>query len=232
MSGLFVTATDTEVGKTVIAGGLVGALRQEGIDLGVFKPMQSGHLTENPEGDAARLVRISGVDDDLREVCPYSYAEPLAPRLAMTRAGERIFTEDLLRHLQHLQNKHQHVLVEGAGGLAVPYTSDALVVDFVRELNFPVVVVARPDLGTVNHTALSVEYLRARGLTVIGVIVNGYGRAAPVSVAERNNPAMIEEVAQVPVLGVVPWLGDEPNESDMVAVVRDCVDLNSIKSHL
>lgn len=232
MSGLFITATDTEVGKTVVAGGLTAALRRQGFDVGVYKPLQSGHLTEDPNGDAARLLRLSRVDDTLREICPFSFTEPLAPRLAMERAGLSVSTSDLLDHYRHLQSKHQHVLVEGAGGVAVPYTRDGLVVDFAKELNLPVVVVARPDLGTVNHTALSVEYVRTRGLNVIGVIVNGYGKSLPVSTAEENNPRMISEIAQIPVLGIIPWLGNQPREAEVIATVERSIDLERIKTYL
>ncbi|MCZ2992352.1 dethiobiotin synthase, partial [Acinetobacter baumannii] len=85
MSGFFITATDTEVGKTVVAGALAGVFRELGYNIGVYKPLQSGHVASNPEGDAARLKALSGVPTPENEICPYSIEEPLAPRLAMKR---------------------------------------------------------------------------------------------------------------------------------------------------
>lgn len=228
MSGLFITATDTEIGKTVVAGGLCGALRSRGVDIGVFKPIQSGHHTDNPSGDATRLKRLSEVSDELTDICPFSYEEPLAPRLAMQRAGKMVTLADVIKKYHVLQRRYRHLVVEGAGGLVVPYTSDALVVDCAIAMALPLVIVTRPDLGTVNHTALTVAYARERELRIAGVIVNGYGRRQPVGVAEQNNPQMIAEICGVDVLGVLPWLGHDPSETAVIEAVEQHVDIEKI----
>ncbi len=229
MKGLFITATDTEIGKTLVAGGICGALRARGIDVGVFKPVQSGHLASDMSGDAARLKRLSGIDDDLDVICPFSFEEPLAPRLAMERANQTITLKDLMDKYRTLQRRHSHLVVEGAGGLVVPYTCDALVVDCAVAMDLPIIIVARPDLGTVNHTALTVAYAKSRGLHVVGVIINGYGRNEPVGIAEQQNPAMIREVTGVDVLGVVPWLGLNPSEATIVKAIEDRVDIEKLE---
>lgn len=228
MNGLFITATDTDAGKTLIAGGLAGALRRRGMDAGVMKPVQSGHLAAEEMGDASRLRRLSGVEDSLEDICPYAFSEPVAPRLAMERAGVRVELRELEGRCQEFQTRHEFFVVEGAGGLLVPYTSDALVADAADALGMPVLIVAGPRLGTVNHTALTVEVARARGLDVAGVVVNGYGKSQPVSLAERENPRMIEEIARVRILGVVPWLGDHPRADRVVDAVEETLDLESI----
>ncbi|GIM46876.1 ATP-dependent dethiobiotin synthetase BioD [Collibacillus ludicampi] len=232
MNGFFVTATDTEVGKTLVTGGLAGALRKKGLDIGVYKPVQSGHLTHQPEGDAARLKRLSGVDDPLEEICPYSFSEPVAPRLAIQRSQKQVRSHDVIAGYERLKRKHRYLLVEGAGGIAVPYVEDALVVDIAKTLALPLLVVARPDLGTVNHTVLTIEYARSRGLQVAGVILSGCGRRQPISLSESHNPGMIEELANVRVLGKVPWLGDRPDESRIVEAIEEHVDLKSIQEVL
>lgn len=229
MSGLFITATDTEIGKTVVAGGICGALRKKGMDIGVFKPMQSGHQSNHPDGDAARLKRLSRLEDNTETICPFSYEEPLAPRLAMERANQKVTLNDVLQRYTELQKRYSHMIVEGAGGLVVPYTADGLVVDMAARLNLPVVIVARPNLGTVNHTALSVTYARLRGLQVAGVIINGYGRTQPVGVAEQHNPAMITEICGVDILGILPWLGPNPTESSILDAIVKHVDLKKIE---
>ncbi|MDG0959713.1 dethiobiotin synthase, partial [Bacillus paranthracis] len=165
MSGFFITATDTEVGKTVVAGALAGVFRELGYNIGVYKPLQSGHVASNPEGDAARLKALAGVPTKEDEICPYSIEEPLAPRLAMKRAGRTVTLKDIIHHYNERLKDFNSLLVEGAGGLAVPYTEDALVIDFAKELQLPLIVVARPTLGTVNHTVLTIAYAKAYGLT-------------------------------------------------------------------
>ena len=173
---VFITATDTEVGKTVVAGAIAGVFRELGYNVGVYKPLQSGHVASNPEGDAARLKVLSGVPTQENEICPYSIEEPLAPRLAMKRAGRVVKLKEITDYYNELLKEFNSLFVEGAGGLAVPYTEDALVIDFAKELQLPLIVVARPTLGTVNHTVLTIAYAKAHGLTVAGVILSGCKR--------------------------------------------------------
>ncbi|MFB5188690.1 dethiobiotin synthase [Alicyclobacillus fastidiosus] len=232
MSGIFITATDTEIGKTLVGGGIVGALRARGIDIGVFKPMQSGHLAIDSAGDATRLKRLSGVRDGLEMICPFSYEEPLAPRLAMQRAKQKVTLDDIMTHYHTMQKRHHHLLVEGAGGLVVPYTSDALVADCAAVMNLPIIVIARSNLGTVNHAALTVAYAKARGLHVGGIIVNGYGRTQPVGTAEEHNPDMIREITGIDVLGVIPWLGSNPMEAVIIQAIESHVDMAKIEQLL
>lgn len=211
MKGFFITATDTGVGKTIITGGLAGALRQRGYSLGVYKPAQSGHLVQHPEGDAARLKGLSGVEDLLEHICPYAVEEPLAPLLALRRAGRSITMKDLEEGLHQVQEKHEWVLVEGAGGLAVPYVEDGLVVDVAVQFTMPLIIVARPNLGTINHTLLTIAYARQHGLQVAGVVISGY-EEKEAGIVEQTNPGLIEEYSGVPVLGVVPWIYDLSRE--------------------
>ncbi|MFC4767657.1 dethiobiotin synthase [Effusibacillus consociatus] len=229
MNGLFVTATDTGVGKTVVAGGLAGVLRERGVDAGVYKPLQSGHLTADPEGDAARLKALAGVEDPLDAICPYSFLEPLAPLVAMRRAGVSVTLENIEAGYRTIANHHPFVIVEGAGGLAVPYTENTLVADVAARLGLPLLIVARPSLGTVNHTVLTVEFARQRGIEVIGVVISGLG-SSPIGVAEQTNPGLIEQWAKVPVLGTVPWLGERFGVSEVRQTIAESVDIDTIMS--
>lgn len=227
---LFITATDTGVGKTLVTGGLAYLLRGRGLDVGCWKPVQSGDLLHDATGDAARLKAIGDLPDELSMICGYSYGEPLAPRLAAERAGAPLLLDHLLTHYEGIRNQHQHVLAEGAGGLAVPLTSDATVADLAVRLGFPLLIIARANLGTVNHTVLTVEYARARGLRVAGVILSGGGRAGA-DISEGHNPQYIEEYADVPVLGRVPWLGDAPREDEIRQAVAANVDLERLLAY-
>lgn len=221
--GIFVTGTDTGVGKTFVAAALAAALRRRGLDVGVMKPFQSGEPSEKPgelSGDALALARAAGLTpprgdppktanyaawDPPELICPYSLRQPLAPRPAAEIEGVEIDLERVKAAYTELERRHELVLVEGAGGLAVPIKGDYLMADLATDLGLPLLVVARAALGTINHTVLTVEYARRRGLEIVGVVLNGYHEEAP-SLAERTNPGLVEELARVPVLGLLPRL--------------------------
>lgn len=231
MKGFFITATDTGVGKTLVTGGLAAALRKRGYDAGVYKPVQSGHLAHHPEGDAARLKHLSGVDDRVEEICPYALVEPLAPLLALRRAGKRVTLDDLDRGYLHLKNKHEVLLVEGAGGIAVPYVEDGLVVDAARRFSLPVLIVARPNLGTINHTLLTIDYVRNAGLEVAGVVISGLEERVA-GVVEQTNPSFIETYSGVPVWGVVPWMEDSDSPEHVARLIEETIKWDLLNKHI
>lgn len=232
LPGFFITGTDTEIGKTLITGCLTAILREKGWDLGIYKPLQSGHTVDNPEGDAQRLLALADLADDPLDVCLQSFAEPVAPLLAAEMAGVTLTLDDLEQGYQKIAAGHEALLVEGAGGIAVPYVSDGLVVDFANRLKLPVIIVARPNLGTVNHTLLTISYARSFGLTVAGMIISGYGRNQPVGDAERMNPVLLQRYTDVPLLGVVPWLGEQFDRQQAISSVRQHVDFDRLENLL
>ncbi|PGZ96469.1 dethiobiotin synthase [Bacillus pseudomycoides] len=230
MSGFFITATDTEVGKTVVTGALAGVLRQLGHNIGVYKPLQSGHLSSHPEGDAARLKAAAGVMTSCEEICPYSVEEPLAPRLAMKRAGRQVLLSNITKHYEKLSKQFDSLLVEGAGGLVVPYTEDALVVDFAKQLQLPLLIVARPTLGTVNHTVLTISYAKAHGLVVAGIILSGCQEHEKERVIE--NKEMIEELSGVPVVGLLPSLREGFTRNELLQAAEESIDISRLEEFL
>ncbi|CAM3832061.1 dethiobiotin synthase [Bacillus luti] len=227
MSGFFITATDTEVGKTIVAGALAGVFRELGYNIGVYKPLQSGHAASNPEGDAARLKILSGVLTREEEICPYSIEEPLAPRLAMKRAGRTVMLKEITDHYNELLKEFNSLFVEGAGGLAVPFTEDALVIDFAKKLKLPLIIVARPTLGTVNHTVLTISYAKAHGLTVAGVILSGCKEYEKERAQE--NRIMIEELSGVPVLGLLPFLEGEFTREELLESAKEHIMISKLE---
>lgn len=230
MKGFFVTATGTEVGKTVVTGALAGILRKRGYHTGVYKPIQSGHLSFHPEGDAARLKEVAGVSSSYEEICPYSFEEPLAPRLAMKRAGKDVFIADILKHYKKISKQFDSLFIEGAGGLVVPYTSDALVADFAKELQLPLLIVARPTLGTVNHTILTISYAKAYGLSIAGVIFSGCQSSEKERVLE--NKKMIEELSDVPVIGLLPLLREGVTQKELLQAAEENIDISRLEEFL
>ena len=201
MRGLFVTGTDTGVGKTEVAAALVAGWRARGLDVGAMKPAQSG-VEDGVPTDADLLRAAAGGGDPPALVCPYSLRAPLAPAVAARLEGVRIEVDRVLDCARALSRRHAALVVEGAGGLLVPLTDEATYADLARMLGLPVLVVARAGLGTVNHVALTCEALAARDLEVAGVVLNRSTAAADPS--EPHNAAAIERLTGARVLASLP----------------------------
>jgi len=204
---VFVTGTDTGVGKTVVAAGLARGLAQAGLSAGVMKPIATGGAPA-PRGhvaaDARFLVKATGCGDPPELVNPICLPEPLAPTVAARLSRQTIDLACVADAFQVLARRHDAVVVEGIGGLLVPIGGGFVVADLAARLGLPLVVVARPGLGTINHTLLTVEAARNRGLKVAAVVINAY-RPEEAGVCERTNPEEIERAGQVPVAAIVPW---------------------------
>ncbi|HTF56182.1 MAG TPA: dethiobiotin synthase [Planctomycetota bacterium] len=199
MRSLLVTGTDTDVGKTFVAAGLAAALRRRGVDVGVMKPVATGRTD-----DARILMAASGSGDPLELVNPVHLKAPLSPHLAAKLEGKRVDLRVIERAYRALIARHRVVIVEGAGGLLVPIRDGFTFADLAKRLRLPLLIVARDTLGTINHTSLTVEAARARGLKILGIVVN---RISPGrrSLAERMNPAAIGKATGVPILASLPW---------------------------
>ncbi|HZJ11943.1 MAG TPA: dethiobiotin synthase [Methyloceanibacter sp.] len=185
MQGFFVTGTDTDVGKTVVSAWLVARL-----EACYWKPVQAGN---HPETDSAIVRRLTGAPP--ARILPEAYVlpEPIAPHEAARRAGVAIDMAKLVP-----PPCDRPLVVEGAGGLMVPLTDTAYVIDLAAELHLPIILVTRSTLGTINHTLLSLEAIRRRGLTLAGVVVNGP--------ETPHNRAAIERYGRVEVVAEIPWL--------------------------
>lgn len=207
--GLFVTGTDTGVGKTLIAGAIAQWFARRGAAVAVCKPMATG-CERRREGlvseDAEFLASAADARHPLDLICPQRYAEPLAPAVAAERAGQPVDWAVIDRSIQQMCVGSNVMIVEGVGGVMVPLDERTTVLHMAQWLRLPAVVVARPNLGTINHTLLTVAALRSAGVEVAGVVINRYP-AENADVAEETNPSAIERWGGVPVLCVVP---DEP----------------------
>jgi dethiobiotin synthetase len=212
--GLFVTGTDTGVGKTVLAAALAAALRADGVDVAAFKPVVTG-LDEAEAETAAGAERLAGgaprpPDHELlaaaaarpvEEVAPHLFGPPVSPHLAAQLAGTVLEPAALVAAARGLAA--EVVIAEGVGGLLVPLTLGYTVRDLAVDLGWPVVVAARPGLGTINHSLLTVEAARAAGLDVRAVVLTPWPEEP--GVLERSNVEAIERLGAVEVatLGMV-----------------------------
>lgn len=216
------TGTDTGVGKTVVTGGIVAVLRARGHDVGVAKPLQSGALADDPTGDAMLLREWTGVPESAVEIAPYSFAAALAPSVAAELEGRVVTLADAVDAVNAVAERHDAVVVEGAGGLIVPLGPNWTVADLAVALALPVLVIARAGLGTVNHSSLTVRTLRSLGLDPVGVVLNG-----PADESSQRNAQLIEQLAEVPVLGQTPFVD---GELDVRKLVEENVDLDALIS--
>jgi dethiobiotin synthetase len=194
--GLFVTGTGTEVGKTVVAAAIARTLAAEGKRVAVFKPAVTG-LEEEGETDHALLRRASGSSQSDEEIAPYRYDPPASPHLAAALAGEEIDPERMRQTARAAAEDADVLICEGVGGLLVPLTPTYLVRDLAIDLGYPLVIVATPGLGTINHTLLTIESARTAGLDVAAAVLNPW--PAEPSEIERSNRETIAALADAPI---------------------------------
>ena len=208
--GVMVTGTDTEVGKTVVAAGLARFLRGEGLDVGVMKPVASGAV-ESASGrrvssDVVALMTAAGCSDPVEWVNPYCFIPPVAPALAAELEGVSVDMERIGDCYERLRNRHDLTVVEGAGGALTPVSGILSVADLAQRLQVPALIVSRAGLGTINHTVMTVECLRNRGVECLGFILNRFP-ASP-DLAERTNADRIAAITGALHLGSIPELSD------------------------
>jgi dethiobiotin synthetase len=210
VTALFVIGTDTGVGKTVVSASLLAAVVARGGTASAFKPAESGCMP-GPSGpvptDAELLRRAAGGHQDLADVCPYRFEAEVAPGVAAERAGAFIDFERVAETVSAARTRRPDLLVvEGAGGLLVPFGAGRTTADLAARLELPLLVVARAGLGTINHTLLTVEVARARGLRVAAVVLNDPAPTGEPAELVASNAEEIERACQIPVLGPVPRL--------------------------
>jgi dethiobiotin synthetase len=224
MRGLFVTGTDTAVGKTEVSCALLLEARAAGLDVGAMKPAESGVGPGEPS-DSERLRAAAGGLDEPGLVCPYRFAAPLAPAVAARLAGVEVRLEVILEAARALSARHAALLVEGAGGLLVPLTPRETFADLAVALGLPVLLVARAGLGTVNHVALTVEALRARRLRLAGVVLNRTVAGDDPSVP--HNAAEVTRLTGVEVLAILPHCSDiAAREANLRSALRGKVQFS------
>jgi dethiobiotin synthetase len=191
--GLFVTGTDTGVGKTVLAAALAAAMRADGVDVAVFKPVVTGEPERGRPADHELLAAAAA--RPVAEVAPHRFGPPASPHLAAELAGTTLDPAALVAAARGLRG--EVVVAEGVGGLLVPLTLGYTIRDLAVDLGWPVVVAARPGLGTINHSLLTIEAARSAGLDVRAVVITPWPTEP--SVMQRSNVEAIERLGGVEV---------------------------------
>ena len=208
--GVMVTGTDTEVGKTVVAAGLARFLRGQGLDVGVMKPVASGAVESVAGGressDVVALVKAACCSDPVEWVNPYCLTAPVAPSLAAELEGVSVDLERIDDCYERLCGRHDLTVVEGAGGALTPVSGKLSVADLAQRLRIPALIVSRAGLGTINHTVMTIECLRSRGVECLGFFLNRFPTTP--DLAERTNADRIAAITGALHLGSIPELAD------------------------
>lgn len=200
---IFITGTDTGVGKTLIAAALARHFSLQGLNVGVMKPIETG--VKDPAGlgpDAILLRWAAKSADDENLISPYRFPQPLAPCQAATLAKDPIDVDKIVTAYQALRHDKDIVIIEGAGGLMVPIRGGYIMADLARQLGLSLLVVTHPRLGTLNHTLLTTFAARAMELNLSGYIINQMPEDP--SEAEKGAPHLLSSLASADLLGVLP----------------------------
>ncbi len=233
-SGIFITGTDTGVGKTLVACGLAVLLRDSGYRVGVMKPAETG--CEERDGkpfpqDAYLLKEVSGCSEPVEKICPYRLRDPLTPSMAAEREGVKIDISLLEKIYGEISSNHDITLVEGAGGLLAPILPSYTYADLARLLKLPLLVVAANRLGVINHLLLTLEHASCRSLSVLGYILN-HLENQPSLAAETNRDALLALTA-VPYLGEIPYIEDlESKRPSLADLFEERLDLQPMQAIL
>ncbi len=260
--GVFITGTDTGVGKTIVAAAIIRALMSKGIKVGAMKPIETGCKKRHGArgtghgklipADGIFLREMAGMSDPLDLVVPARFEYPLAPMVASELEKRPVDPDKIAEAYAELSGKYDFMVVEGAGGLLVPirnseelrvmsnelknkkdtknssrithHASPYFMADLIKDLRLPMVVVARPALGTINHTFLTVEYAMRKGIEVLGVIIN-YSSPPGRSIAEKTNPEVLKKLCPAPVIGIVPYIKNITFKNIEKAAIR-CIDFS------
>jgi dethiobiotin synthetase len=208
LKGLFITGTDTGVGKTHVAAAIVRILKEQGIRVGAYKPAASGSRS-GPAGpiwdDVERLQSALGQEIAAERICPQRFHAPLAPPVAARQQGQVVDASLLRRGINWWTDRADVLVVEGAGGLLSPLTDTDSVADVARDLGFPLLVVARLSLGTINHTLLTLEAARNRRLDIAGIVFNQPAADDPDDRSTETNAEELRRRCDVPILAILPY---------------------------
>lgn len=208
--GLFVTATDTGVGKTFFCATFIKVLKDKAIDVSYFKPFSTGCINKDSQmvsEDMLFVEAISGLRLDPHINTPIRFLTPASPLCAAMIEKRPIKKDLIFQAFEGLMNTHEFLVVEGIGGVMVPLWEGYLVLDLIRELGLPALVIARPSLGTINHSLLTLNALERACIPVIGFYTSGM--LPEDDPTTDTNPSIIEGLSHVRYLGHIPFVAPE-----------------------
>ena len=206
MHSFFITGTDTNIGKTAITCSLIAKCIEEGFRAGGMKPVAAGCHIENGymiSDDVKKIIEVSNVDLNIKEINPYSFEPPIAPHISFK--SNEIDINLIKKYLRSFENKMDYLFIEGVGGYAVPLTKTFTTADLVENLDIPVILVVGMKLGCINHTLLTVESILNKKQKLCGWVANQIDGDMQ---AYEENFFFLKEKIKAPCLGEVPYFKD------------------------
>lgn len=214
---IFISGTDTSVGKTLVTSLLALCLKNSGRKVGVIKPLQTGTESE-PFLDVDFIYKVLDQNFKLDEVCPFRLKKPLSPYSAAKFEDCEIPIKQIIDHCKGFINKYDVTLIEGAGGLYVPIAENYLMTDLAFDLDASLLLVTRPGLGTLNHTLLSVEHIKHKKVDLMGIIINGW--ISDPDIASLTNLDVFHNLYKLAVMGVVPNFGNIDFNDEKIELIK------------
>jgi len=209
--GVFIAGTDTHVGKTIFTALLFYALKQKGIHAITQKWIQTGDTSEESDIQKHGLFFQNEIGRYpkrlIKEQEPYRFKEPFSPHLAAQKNDITIDKYRIINYFQTLHHQYEMVIVEGSGGVLVPFSESTCIIEIVKELHLPVIIVAENRVGAINHTLLTIETCRSRNIPIVGVVFNQRDKDIPFEVIE-DNPKSVEAISNIPLFGTLPYCSD------------------------
>ena len=230
--GIFITGTDTGVGKTFITAGITYVLNKNGLSSCSFKPIESGGRRGEKallSNDSIFVKQVCGLDEYAENMNTHCLENEMSPHIAFELEGRQMEISDIKRDYMMLSSKYERVVVEGCGGIAVPIKRDCFYVDdLIKALDLPCIIVARASLGTINHTILTVEYARSKGIDIKGIIINGYEGGT----IQDDNIKTIESATGIDIISKVSKCSGMEDMACIRAAFEECIDIEKLKRAL
>jgi len=225
LKSLFITGTDTDVGKTYIAAGLAVAFRKMGIDVGVMKPFAAGRAEKKgyKSEDIVILSRAAKACDPEKLVNPQFFKIPASPYTAWKTLKTKPKISTILSSFKKLTKLHDMILVEGMGGIMTPILKNYYITNLIKEMKIPTVIVTRSKIGTVNHTIMTVKMCEKYKIPVKGIIINNFENGYPIPELKRD----LQNLTGIKVLGSIPFIKNM-SDASLYRIFKKNIDLKSL----
>jgi dethiobiotin synthetase len=225
LKSIFITGTDTDVGKTYITAGLAVTLRKMGVDIGVMKPFAAGNAQKNgfKSEDVEILSKSAQVNDPENLVNPQFFPIPASPYTVWKKLKIKPKIPTILKSFKKLSNLHEMLLIEGMGGVMTPILKDYHITNLIKEMNIPTIIVTRSKVGTVNHTIMTVKFCEKFKIPIKGIIINNFDKGYPVKQLKND----LEGLTGVKVLGSIPFLKNL-SDTSLYRTFKKNIDMKTI----
>ena len=225
MKSIFITGTDTDIGKTYITAGLAVTLRKMGVDIGVMKPFAAGNAQKNgfKSEDVEILSKSAQVNDPENLVNPQFFPIPASPYTVWKKLKIKPKIPTILKSFKKLSNLHEMLLIEGMGGVMTPILKDYYITNLIKEMKIPTIIVTRSKVGTVNHTIMTVKFCEKFKIPIKGIIINNFDKGYPVKQLKKD----LEGLTGVKVLGSIPFLKNL-SDTSLYRTFKKNIDMKTI----